>query len=57
MGPLPWPIGEFIDQEFELARAAFPQKRSILPDFRAQAEAFFRSTVLRLEQESKNGQE
>jgi uncharacterized protein len=57
IGPLPTPIGEFIDQEFELAKAAFPiEKRPIRPDFRAQAEKFFRSTVLRLDQDSKNGQ-
>jgi predicted nucleotidyltransferase len=54
IGPLPKPIGEFIDREFELAKAGFlPEKRSILPDVRAQAEAFFRRTVLRFEQESK----
>jgi uncharacterized protein len=54
MGPLPKPIGEFIDREFELARAGFlPEKGSISPDVRAQAEAFFRRTVLRFEQESK----
>jgi predicted nucleotidyltransferase len=55
MGPLPKPIGAFIDQEFELAKAAFPtEKRSIPWDFRAQAETFFRRTVLRLDQDSKN---
>jgi predicted nucleotidyltransferase len=58
MGPLPGPIGEFIDLEFELAKAAFPaEKCSMPPDFKAQAEAFFRSTVLRLDHESKNGQQ
>ena len=53
MGPLPKPIGAFIDQEFELARARLtPERPSILPDFRERAEAFFRSTVLKLEREA-----
>lgn len=58
MGPLPAPIGEFIDREFELARAGVaPERRSIPPDFKVQAEEFFRSTVLRLDHEPKNGQQ
>src|SRR5262249_40132634 len=58
MGPLPAPIGEFIDREFELARAGFTvERRSISEDIRAQAETFFRGTVLRMEQESKAGPE
>jgi uncharacterized protein len=57
MGPLPKPIGAFIDREFELARAGLlAGERSRPPDFTEQAEAFFRSTVLRLDQDSKNGQ-
>jgi predicted nucleotidyltransferase len=56
MGQLPKLIGEFIDREFELARTGlFAEKRSRDPDFKAHAEAFFRRTVLRLEQDSKNG--
>ena len=55
-GPLPKPIGAFIDGEFELARAVFPTEKGLIPsDFRAQAESFFRSTVLRMDKDSKNG--
>src|SRR5262249_49885908 len=58
MGPLPRPIGEFIDCEFELARTGLsPEKRPILPGAKARAEEFFRCTVLRLEHGSKNGEQ
>jgi uncharacterized protein len=54
-GPLPKPAREFIDREFELARTTlYPEKRPIIPDAKAkaQAEEFFRKTVLRLDQAS-----
>jgi predicted nucleotidyltransferase len=55
-GLLPKPIGEFIDREFELARTGFSsEKQPISAGFRAQAETFFRSTVLRLEHEPNAG--
>jgi predicted nucleotidyltransferase len=58
VGPLPKAIGAFIDWAFELARAALPAERhSIAEEFKVQAEAFFRSTVLRLEQDSKSVQQ
>jgi uncharacterized protein len=53
-GPLPKPVAEFIDSEFELARTTFAsEKRLMHPDVKAQAEEFFRNTVLRLDQDSK----
>jgi predicted nucleotidyltransferase len=56
-GPLPRPIGEFIDREFELARAGLLGEKCPIDQTKAQAEAFFRNTVLRLDRTVQNGQQ
>jgi predicted nucleotidyltransferase len=52
-GPLPGPIGEFIDREFEIARAGLQAEKRPIDQIKAQAEAFFRNTVLRFDRHPK----
>lgn len=48
-GPVPRPVANFVDGEFELAEAAFPRVEvNLRADVRERCEAFYRDAVLRL---------
>jgi uncharacterized protein len=55
--PLPSVVADFIDSEFELARAAFEDGRArVTEEVSERAEHFYRSVVERLEREASEAQ-